>query len=257
MKNIHVFFAIVVFICVLILYTHIHHHIKVCDDMEIFRLNHVMQYNLNELDKLKQPILFAETHGEDIFLKKIGEITQLPTSTSESESSFDINSNKNSELKLYCDEYDAPIRPSNSISICNLWTGQNIESKLQYSIYKRTFIVPLNEPVTVRLTCPKNSIALFPQLNYELFEFTSNTTPNKCPDITFLDTVVTPGQYLCIPPYWWFTVVFGKNKTHTLYSGYATPINILANISYYTRYWICKMHTDSKSMSEEVKRISV
>ena len=58
-----------------------------------------------------------------------------------------------------------------------LMGSSNIVTPLRYDICYRNFFVILNGSATVKLTLPKNKKYLYPDNDYDNFEFTSKINP--------------------------------------------------------------------------------
>lgn len=232
---------IIIFCFILFIYLHVQFHLKICNDLEIYNFDSVLNYDLNELDKLRQPMIFMEI-SDDILLK-FSSVYNMPP-----DAKFKVDNHKMtlSELKdspFYSLEYgnmtfykqhymkyDNVLKPMGAFQEYDIWTGHNSIVPLRYMFFCRFFIVPVDKPISVKLTSPDNSNRLHPNENYIDYEFTSDENPWQSEiSVKFLEVTVNPGQYLFVPSYWWFSVRFNE-LTNVVCFKYDTIMNSIANI---------------------------
>jgi hypothetical protein len=105
----------------------------------------------------------------------------------------------------------------------------------KYEINYRNFFLLTQGTAQIKLAPPKSIKYLYPQYDYENFEFKSpvncwNPQPNYSADfdkIKCLEFTLLPGKTLYIPAYWWYSIKFGANTSiSTLF--YRTYMNNLA-----------------------------
>ena len=197
--------------------------------------NNVMNYDLKELDKMKQPLLFSKIDGDillhpSLLIKKSNE--------SNDEQFYHSNDLLSISLKSHMLKYDTFINPGTNdlLKHYDVVCGQKFQTSLKYMFYSRFFIIPVEEPISIKLTSPSNSKYLYPNENFENLKFESEynpwTTNIPTSNVPFLDITVHPGQYLYIPSYWWYSIKFMK-KTNILLIKYDTLTSIVANSNYY------------------------
>jgi len=101
--------------------------------------------------------------------------------------------------------------------------------------YRNYFIV-LSGSVKIKLTPPKSSKYLYPQYDYDNFEFRSLINPWQVQDkykidfdkIKCMEVELTPGKIIFIPAHWWYSFKFNDNKTALVSLKYRTYMNTLA-----------------------------
>lgn len=120
---------------------------------------------------------------------------------------------------------DAYLRPP-FVTNCvyDLLTGsKGASTPLRYDMNYRNYYLVTHGSCEVRLLPPKYSKYLYPQNDYENFEFKSpihvwgvqgkyKADYNKA---KHLHVVLNPGKVLYIPPYWWYSIRFNKRTSIT------------------------------------------
>jgi hypothetical protein len=105
----------------------------------------------------------------------------------------------------------------------------------KYEINYRNFFLLTQGSAQIKLAPPKSIKYLYPQYDYENFEFKSpvncwNPQPNYSADfdkIKCLEFTLLPGKTLYIPAYWWYSIKFSENTSiSTLF--YRTYMNNIA-----------------------------
>ena len=134
----------------------------------------------------------------------------------------------------YNDEFLRPFLVSN----CNydvLMGSANVETPLRYEINYRNYFLVTQGSVKVKLTPPKSGRYLYPIKDYENLEFRSPVNPWD-PQTRFradfdkvkcLEIVLTPGKFLFIPSYWWYSFKFNENTSISSFK-YRTYMNNIA-----------------------------
>ena len=115
---------------------------------------------------------------------------------------------------------DAFIRPP-MVSNCNydIMIGSNgTYTPFRYEINYRNFFLITEGKAIIKLASPQCSKYLDPERDYENFEFRSPVNPWKVQPqysadfdkMKCLDVILTPGQTINIPAYWWYSIQFEK-----------------------------------------------
>ena len=115
---------------------------------------------------------------------------------------------------------------------------------LKFEVNHRTFFLCIEGSVTIKLFLPKASNVLSGGEDYLNFEFFAkkkfqnpwkkniNKKNSKKSDAFLLsssiDIVLTKGDILFIPPYWWFSILFTEDISFLLQFNYRTYMNTLA-----------------------------
>jgi hypothetical protein len=142
----------------------------------------------------------------------------------------------------YNDEFLRPYLVSN----CNydvMFGSNNVETPFRYEMNYRNYFIVTQGSLQIKLAPPKSIKYLYPVNDYENFEFRSQINPWN-PQTKFkadfdkvkcLEFVLTPGKFLFIPSYWWYTFKFSENTSVSCfrYRTYMNNIAISPNIAMY------------------------
>ncbi len=142
----------------------------------------------------------------------------------------------------YNDEFLRPYLVSN----CNydvMFGSNNVETPFRYEMNYRNYFIVTQGSLRIKLAPPKSIKYLYPINDYENFEFRSQINPWD-PQTKFradfdkvkcLEFVLTPGKFLFIPSYWWYTFKFLENTSVGCfrYRTYMNNIAISPNIAMY------------------------
>ena len=260
-----------IFCLVLFIYLHIQFHLKTSEDLEMYEVDQPSKDKLEEICDLRQPVLFdfdcqkiVESSNKsyiannyNAFEVKIRNVKEtdpnaelyipLPlhaanklfnedtTSTyfSENNSDFLEETGVIKSLK-YNDEFLRPYMVSN----CNydiMMGSANTCTPFRYEINYRNFYLLTEGTAQIKLAPPHSIKYLYPNYDYENFEFRSPVDPwspqpkyiadfdkMKC-----LEFTLTPGKTLYIPAYWWYSIKFNKNTSISCFN-YRTYMNNIA-----------------------------
>jgi hypothetical protein len=131
----------------------------------------------------------------------------------------------------------------------------NTQTPLRYHTNYRQFYIVTNGRLHVKMTPWKSSKYLYPSKDYEAYEFKSpinvwKPQPKYLHDmdkIKFLEFDVPQGYVLYVPPYWWYSFKF-SHESITCVSEfiYNSPMNILANIVDWTKYFLQQQNITKK-----------
>jgi hypothetical protein len=251
-----IFIAFFIFCLVLFIYLHIQFHLKTGNDLEVYELDQASKDKLDEICDLRQPVIFDFdndkilqsvnksyiTNNYNAFEIKIrnakdanyeSEIYMpLPlhaatklfdedkTSSYFSENNADFL--QETGLIKHMQYNDSFIRPP-MVSNCNydIMMGSNgTQTPFRYEINYRNFFLVTEGKATIKLAPPQSSKYLYPERDYENFEFRSpvnpwNVQPQYSADfdkMKCLDIVLNPGQTINIPAYWWYSIQFEKDS---------------------------------------------
>ena len=267
-----------IFCLVLFIYLHIQFHLKTSNDLEMYEMDQASKDKLEEICDIRQPVLFdfenskiVETTNID-YISKNYNAFEIKIRNSKDESSVDLNSELYLPLPLhaaiklfeedkkstyfsenntefleetglyknlkYNDEFLRPYMVSN----CNydiLLGSENTCTPFKYNLNYRNFFVLTQGSVQIKMASPQSIKYLYPNYDYENFEFKSpinpwSPQPNYTADfdkIKCLEFTLTPGKTLFIPAYWWYSIKFSKNTSISCFQ-YRTYINNLAILPY-------------------------
>ena len=260
-----------IFCLVLFIYLHIQFHLKTSEDLEMYEVEQPSKDKLEEICDIRQPVLFdfdcqkiVESSNRtyiannyNAFEVKIRNVKEtdpntelyipLPLHAANKLFNEDTNatyfSENNSEFLeetgvvksfKYNDEFLRPYMVSN----CNydiMMGSANTCSPFRYEINYRNFYLLTEGSAQIKLAPPHSIKYLYPNYDYENFEFRSPVDPwspqpkyiadfdkMKC-----LEFTLTPGKTLYIPAYWWYSIKFNKNTSISCFN-YRTYMNNIA-----------------------------
>jgi hypothetical protein len=135
---------------------------------------------------------------------------------------------------LYNDEFLRPHLVSNCIYDV-LFGSANVETPFRYEINYRNYFMVTQGSIKIKLSPPKSSRYLYPVNDYENLEFRSPICPwspqtkykADFSKIKCLDIALTPGRFLFIPAYWWYSFKFAANTSVSCFK-YRTYMNNIA-----------------------------
>ena len=260
-----------IFCLVLFIYLHIQFHLKTSEDLEMYEVDQPSKDKLEEICDLRQPVLFdfdcqkiVESSNKsyiannyNAFEIKIRNVKDtdpnselyipLPLHAANKLFNEDTNSTyfseNNSEFLeetgvikslKYNDEFLRPYMVSN----CNydiMMGSANTCTPFRYEINYRNYYLLTEGSAQIKLAPPHSIRYLYPNYDYENFEFRSPVDPwspqpkyiadfdkMKC-----LEFTLTPGKTLYIPAYWWYSIKFNKNTSISCFN-YRTYMNNIA-----------------------------
>jgi hypothetical protein len=264
-----------IFCLVLFIYLHIQFHLKTSEDLEMYEVDQPSKDKLEEICDLRQPVLFdfdcqkiVESSNKsyiannyNAFEIKIRNVKEtdpnselyipLPLHAANKLFNEDTNStyfseNNNEFLEetgvikslKYNDEFLRPYMVSN----CNydiMMGSANTCTPFRYEINYRNYYLLTEGSAQIKLAPPHSIKYLYPNYDYENFEFRSPVDPwspqpkyiadfdkMKC-----LEFTLTPGKTLYIPAYWWYSIKFNKNTSISCFN-YRTYMNNIAVAPY-------------------------
>jgi len=269
----HIIYIVLIFCIVLFLYLHVYFQLKTSNDLEIYEIDYPSKDKLEEICDLRQPILFnfqnerilescqrssiLDTYGAfDIKIRNIKQPTTdnetnlyIPLAFSnalavikeDNEMKYLVENNadfleETGLLKSY--KYnDVFLRPY-MVSNCAydfIMAADKTQTPFRYELNFRNYLLVTEGSVKVKLAPPKSSKYLYPNNDYDNFEFSSPINPWQVQSqykadfdkIKCLDINMTKGQILFLPAYWWYSIEFGKETSVSTFK-YKTYMNTIA-----------------------------
>jgi hypothetical protein len=134
----------------------------------------------------------------------------------------------------YNDEFLRPRLVSN----CNydvMFGSTGLETPFRYELNYRNYFVVTQGSLSIKMAPPKSSRYLYPVNDYENFEFRSPINPwapqprfkADFDKIKCLEIGLSPGKFLFIPAYWWYSFKFSENTSVSCFR-YRTYMNNIA-----------------------------
>ena len=264
-----------IFCLVLFIYLHIQFHLKTSEDLEMYEVDQPSKDRLEEICDIRQPVLFDfdcekimessnktyianNYHAFEVKIRNIKEndpnaelYIPLPihaaiklfeedknaTYFSENNKDFLEETGVIKNLK-YNDEFLRPYMVSN----CNydVMMGSNGTcTPFRYEINYRNFLLLTEGSAQIKLAPPNSTKYLYPNYDYENFEFKSPVNPwlpqpkytADFDKIKCLEFTLVPGKTLFIPSYWWYSIKFNNNTSISCFN-YRTYMNNCAILPY-------------------------
>ena len=119
----------------------------------------------------------------------------------------------------------------------------NYDIMFRYELNYRNYFIVTQGSLYIKMAPPKSTRYLYPINDYENFEFRSPINPwtpqskykADFDKIKCLEIILSPGKFLFIPAYWWYTFKFSENTSVSCfrYRTYMNNIAISPNICMY------------------------
>ena len=250
--------SIFVFSIVLLIYLHVVHQRRLHEDSEINILEISKPDVLTEVCDLRVPFVFSRDitrlrecgltrkdilnvqHSNNV--RVIDLSGDMVTSSSKTWSSF-CDSLNNKDQKMLCEGVEWPLKLGsiqpiveryedfwkpymNVLSEKSISIGaQETRTQFRQSTHGRQFITCLDGSIHVSLSVPT---PFFTDKTSDNSDYVLNNRSNSKCD-TLLSVKLSEGQVLCVPPYWWYSIMFGEQSL-VLVSKYRSFANFIANI---------------------------
>ena len=267
-----------IFCLVLFVYLHIQFHMKTSQDLEMYEIEQASKEKLEEICDIRQPVLFdfdnqkiLETSNKDYinnnyyaFEIKIRNTKDTDPDTelfmplplhaaiklfNEDKTSSYYSENNGDFLEetgviksmKYNDEFLRPYMVSN----CNydIMMGSNGTcTPFRYEVNYRNYFVLTQGSAQIKLAPPHSVKYLYPNYDYENFEFNSPVNPwapqakyiADFDKIKCLEFTLNPGKTLFLPANWWYSIKFNTSNTSISCFRYRTYMNNIAILPYIT-----------------------
>jgi len=267
-----------IFCLVLFIYLHIQFHLKTSQDLEMYEIEQASKEKLEEICDIRQPVLFEfdnqkilETSKKDYinnnyyaFEVKIRNTKELDPDSElymplplhasvklfdEDKSASYFSENNGDFLEetgviksmKYNDEFLRPYMVSN----CNydiMMGSQGTCTPFRYEVNYRNYFLLTQGSAQVKLAPPHSVKYLYPNYDYENFEFKSPVNPwspqakyiADFDKIKCLEFTLNPGKTIFLPAYWWYSIKFNTSNTSISCFRYRTYMNNIAILPYIT-----------------------
>jgi hypothetical protein len=249
--------------------------LKNSDDLEMYEVDQPSKDKLEEICDLRQPVLFdfdcekiVTTSNKSFIANNYNAFEIKIRNVKESDPNVELymplplhsavklfNEDKNAtyfsenntdfleetgvikNLK-YNDEFLRPYMVSN----CNydiMLGSSNTCTPFRYEINYRNFFLLTEGSAQIKLAPPQSVKYLYPNYDYENFEFRSPIDPwspqakyiADFDKIKCLEFTLTSGKTLYIPAYWWYSIKFTNNTSISCFR-YRTYMNNIAVVPY-------------------------
>lgn len=284
---------ILIFIIVLLVYVHVANQLKTSEDLEIYEFDYTDNTYLQEVCDLKQPAVFPlqpvnpgfyESVNSDVldelsncdvkikesedYWKEMDSVDYIlvPYKSSQTLIKTDTHSNyitenndsfvEESGLYPAFKTNDELLKPSFSIhSTYDILTGSDKAcTPLRYHTHNRYFLSVNSGKIRVKLTPWKSSRYLYPNKDYDSYEFYSPINVwkpqrkyfHEMDKIKYLEFDINVGSVLYVPSYWWYSIQYSNDSTIVCGFTYNTPMNYVANTKDMALYYLQQSNTKTK-----------
>lgn len=268
-----------IFCVVLFLYLHVQFHLKTSNDLEMYEIEETSKEKLEEICDLRQPVLFdfdnkkiIETSSKDYIANNYPafEIKIRNTLEKDDNAELFVPLALHSAIKLFENDKQTKFYSENNsdflqetgvvknlqyndsflrpymVSNCNydiMLSSDQTWTPFRYEINYRNYFLLTQGSCQIKLAPPQSVKYLYPNYDYENFEFSSpvnpwNPQPKYSADfdkLKCLEFTLLPGKTLFIPAYWWYSIKFSKNSSISCFR-YRTYMNNIAIIPYISLY---------------------
>jgi hypothetical protein len=268
-----------IFCVILFFYLHIQFHLKTSNDLEMYEIDQASKEKLEEICDIRQPVLFDfdnqkiiensnktyianNYHAFEVKIRNVKDTNNdselyMPLPIHAAVKLFDEDKNSiyysenNTEFLQetgviktlqYNDEFLRPYMVSN----CNydiIMGSDGTCTPFRYEVNYRNFFLLTQGSAQIKMSPPQSTKYLYPNYDYENFEFRSpvnpwNPQPNYSADfdkIKCLEFTLQPGKTVFIPAFWWYSIKFNKNTSISCFR-YRTYMNNIAISPYIAMY---------------------
>ena len=157
----------------------------------------------------------------------------------------------------YNDEYLRPFMVSN-LNYDIMMSSEGTTTPFRYEINYRNYFLCTQGSIEIKLASPQSIKYLYPEYDYENFEFRTpinpwNVQPKYAADfdkIKCLEVSLNKGKIIYIPAYWWYSIKFNNDSSISCFR-YRTYINNLA-ISPYISMHILQIQNIKRNVTKKV-----
>lgn len=260
-----------IFCIVLFLYLHVQFHLKTSNDLEVYELDDASKDKLEEVCDIRQPVLFRfddekviETTSKKFIIENYPsfEIKIRNTNDNDKKSELYVPLPLDASRKLFDEDKNACYFSENNSDFLNetgvvknfkyndmflrpymvsnmnydiMMATKDTVTPFRYETNYRNYFLCTQGSVEIKLTPPQSVKYLYPEYDYENFEFRSPINPwnvqtkyaadfNK---IKCLEISLKKGQIVYIPAYWWYSIKFDSDSSVSCFR-YRTYFNNLA-----------------------------
>jgi hypothetical protein len=145
----------------------------------------------------------------------------------------------------YNDEYLRPYMVSN-LNYDIILGSNGTHTPFRYEINYRNYFLCTEGSLQIKMAPPQSIKYLYPEYDYENFEFRSPVNPWKVQTkyaadfekMKCLEVTLTKGKMIYIPAYWWYSIKFNNNNTSISCFRYRTYVNNLAISPYISMHML-------------------
>jgi len=283
-----------IFCLVLFIYLHVQFHLKTSEDLEMYEIDQASKDKLEEICDIRQPVLFdfenqkiMETSNKTYITNNYHafEVKIRNVKDDDSNSELYMPLPLHSAIKLFDEDKKSVFFSENNsdfleetgviknlryndgflrpymVSNCNydlMMGSAGTCTPFRYEINYRNFFLLTQGSAQIKMAPPYSTRYLYPNYDYENFEFRSpvnpwSPQPNYAADfdkIKCLEFTLMPGKTLFIPAYWWYSIKFNNNTSISCFR-YRTYMNNIA-ITPYIALYALQIHNVKRDVAKKV-----
>jgi hypothetical protein len=267
-----IFISFFIFCIVLFIYLHVQFQLKNSNDLEIYEIDDVSKEKLEEICDMRQPVLFDVPNEKLVQLTNKKFICdnyqafeiKIRNSNDNKDSELYVPLPLHASIKLFDEDKESSYFSENNmdfieetgiiktfkyndeflrpgmVSNCNydiLMGSTNTCTPFRYKLNYRNFFMLTHGSAKLKIAPPQSKRYLYPNYDYENFEFSSpinpwNVQPKYISDfdkIKCLEFTLLPGKTLFLPARWWYSIQFLENTSISCFY-YKTYMNNVAII---------------------------
>lgn len=242
---------------------------KTSDDLEMYEIEQASKDKLDEICDIRQPVLFdfdnqklIDTTKQSHVMNNYQAFEVKIRNVNDDDSELYVPLPLHASVKLFAEDKkssylsenngdflqetgavknfthnDAFLRPP-MVSNCNydiMMGSEGVCTPFRYEINYRNFFLLTQGSAQIKMTPPQSTRYLYPNYDYENFEFRSpinpwDVQPKYSADfskIKCLEFTLLPGKTLFVPAYWWYSIKFDKDTSISCFF-YRTYMNNIA-----------------------------
>lgn len=272
---------ITIFLLCIVIYIHIYYHLKVSDEENVFEIDYTDKVNLEEVCDLRQPFTMEIENRLDMnsyqlkdrlnIVKQKNHKVKRHKNENEDKNKSDKEDEIEIETKMYS-EYNKELLSDETIkasiksfekliipefTIQNAYdilvSDENFSTPFVSNFNHRNYLYFSEGNATIQFISHKHNDKLEHHLDYESLQKVSNDLPSDMKDITIKSINVKSGEFVYIPPRWWYSINF---KSHSLVVKfqYKTIMNIVAHIPMYIYSYITVAKAQEQNRIKKIKK---
>lgn len=272
---------ITIFLLCIVLYIHIYYHLKVSDEENIFEIDYTDKVNLEEVCDLRQPFTMEIENTLNMKSEQLKSRLNIvhqkrqkeEKGTTENDDADKSDKNEDNDIvtKIYS-EHNKEILSDETIqtsiksfekliipefTIQNVYdilvSDENFSTPFVSNFNHRNYLYFSEGNATIQFVSHKHNDKLEHHLDYELLQKVSTDVPSRVKGVTIKSINVKAGEFVYIPPRWWYSVNF-KSRSLVVKFQYKTVMNIIAHTPMYIYSYITVAKAQEQKRMRKIKK---
>jgi regulator of replication initiation timing len=272
---------ITIFLLCIVLYIHIYYHLKVSDEENIFEIDYTDKVNLEEVCDLRQPFTMEIENTLNMKSEQLKSRLNIvhqkrqkeEKGTTENDDADKSDKNEDNDIvtKIYS-EHNKEILSDETIqtsiksfekliipefTIQNVYdilvSDDNFSTPFVSNFNHRNYLYFSEGNATIQFVSHKHNDKLEHHLDYELLQKVSTDVPSRVKGVTIKSINVKAGEFVYIPPRWWYSVNF-KSRSLVVKFQYKTVMNIIAHTPMYIYSYITVAKAQEQKRMRKIKK---